>query len=107
MRIVILLCVYAAAGVPLAGAADGGVQGSSSVAPLPPEKRESVRQLMALFIITLILLVIMVAVMVILLVVMRKRLRALERDRPQLPTELEDLWWQMGLPEDKERKKPE
>lgn len=103
----IAMCVYAVlAALPLAAADIGRIQAPRPSAPLPPEKRDSLRQLTALFIITLVLLLVMVVVMVILLVVMRKRLRALERDRPQLPTELEDLWWQMGLPEDKEQKKP-
>jgi heme/copper-type cytochrome/quinol oxidase subunit 2 len=64
------------------------------------ERKQSLKQATALFIITLLMLLLLVAAMVVLLIIMRHRLRALERERPQLPTELEDLWWQMRPPEE-------
>ena len=68
------------------------------------ERRDSLKQATALFIITMIALIVMFGAMVALSILMRRRRQALEQQKPELPTELEDLWWKMNLPEDREKK---
>lgn len=98
-RIALIAVVIAAAG-PAALAQEGGPADAPGV--LTPEQRESMRQATALFLITLIIIVVMVAALVVFALILRRRRReAAERK----PTELEDLWWKMNLPEDRDEKK--
>jgi len=99
------ICVLAAS---FLTAASPGFAQDSAPPPgvLTPEQRESVKQLTALFLITLIVVILMVAVVVILSILLRRRMREAAERKPQMPTELEDLWWRMNLPEEREEKKP-
>ena len=83
----------------------GPIFAQTDAAQMPDEqKRESLKQVTALFIITLLVLVVMFGAMVALSILMRRRRRELEQQKPEMPTELEDLWWKMNLPEDREKK---
>ncbi|MCD6405971.1 MAG: hypothetical protein J7M19_09105 [Planctomycetes bacterium] len=104
---VIALLLAAVAVAP--GLADG--QDADPAAGRPPQtplsQQQSLKSLMALFIITFIILLLMICAFVIFSVMLRKRLAALEKREPTGPTELEDLWWQTNLPESSDEKKTE
>jgi len=102
---ILVTCVLTA--LVLTAASPGFAQDSApQPGVLTPEQRESVKQLTALFLITLIVVILMVAVVVVLSILLRRRMREAAERKPQMPTELEDLWWRMNLPEDREEKKP-
>jgi len=101
-RIALIAVVIAAAG-PAALALERGPAGAPGV--LTPEQRESMRQATALFLITLIIIVVMVAALVVFAFLLRRRRREAAERKPPMPTELEDLWWKMNLPEDRDEKK--
>lgn len=86
-------------------------QGAPPAAGQPPKtplsQRQSLKSLTALFIITFIILLLMIFAFVIFSVMLRKRLAALEKRGPAVPTELEDLWWHANLPESSDEKKTE
>ncbi len=96
----LLMCAVILASPALALAQNADEEGRPRAPLTDYERKESLKKVTALFIITLLLLLLLVAAMVVLLIVMRHRLRALERQRPEIPTELEDLWWQMRPPEE-------
>jgi hypothetical protein len=97
--IALALAVLIVVAVGLAAAQEPGASG-----PNEEQKRNSLRQVTGLFIITLVVLVVMFSAMVILSIVMRRRRIQIMQQRPEMPTELEDLWWRMNREDDADKK---
>lgn len=101
-RIAMIAVLIAAAG-PAALAQEGG--GLNQPRVLTAEQRESMQRATALFLITLIVIVVTIAGLVVFSLLRRRRARKAAERKPPMPTELEDLWWKMNLPEDRDEKK--
>ena len=61
------------------------------------QQQQALERGTALFILTVIVLVLMMAALFIVSIVLRRRVQALEKKQERAATELEDLWWRMGM----------
>lgn len=71
-------------------------QAAADTSPLTPEKKESLRKLTSLFMLTVVALIIVVVALIFFGMTFRRRMRDLERQEKRKVTELEDLWWKSG-----------
>ena len=92
-----LVALFAAAAF-----AQAGLPAEAPARPLTQltPQQQSLNRLTVLFIITLILFLIMIFTVIVFGMILHRRVRAVEERKEKAATELEDLWWKMGMPED-------